>query len=217
MKVGTDGVLLGSWANVSAANAILDIGTGSGLIALMLAQRTHANTSINAVEIDSESAIQATDNVRQSPWPEKIKIHTTSIQDFKSDTKYDLIVSNPPFFVNSLSPPSEKRKSARHSWLLPHQDLLHSSQRLISDKGILTVILPVSEGNDFIATAQFFGFYLRRQGAFYTRDTKPQERWLFEFAREPGSVDIQKLVLYDGDEWSIEYKKLVSDFYLSKT
>jgi len=214
MKVGTDGVLLGAWADVSNAKNMLDIGTGSGLIALMLAQRTKEDVHIDAIELEKECADQARENVWRSPWKEKITVHHKDIQSFQSKKKYDLIVSNPPFFINSMLPPSGKRETARHTSTLSHEDLLAASKQLIAPNGKLAVIYPFQEGNDFIAKAQFSGFYLRRQMAFYSKETKPQERWLLELEQEPGPLKREKLILYEGAEWSGPYKKLVSAFYL---
>jgi len=214
MKVGTDGVLLGAWINVNGAKRILDIGTGSGLIALMLAQRSASEVNIDAVEIGTEDASQAQENISNSPWPEKIKIHSRAIQDFNPEYKYDLVVSNPPYFVNSLTPPSSKRKAARHTSSLSYEELLMSAKRLLSDNGRLAVILPVKEGNTFVSLAQFQGLYCNHQLAFFSRDEKPQERWLFEFCRTPSSLKAEHLTLFSGSGWSNAYKTLVFDFYL---
>jgi len=216
MKVGTDGVLIGAWVDVSESKTILDIGTGSGLIALMLAQRTTAEVKIDGIEIETESALQAQENITQSAWAQKIKIHSCAIQDFNGDYKYDLIVSNPPYFINSLAPPSGKRKEARHTSSLSYEDLLISASRLLSDHGRLAVILPVKEGNAFLSLAQFQGLYCSRQLAFFSREGKPQERWLFEFSRLPQTLKSENLTLFNNLEWSEAYKKLVFDFYIHK-
>jgi tRNA1Val (adenine37-N6)-methyltransferase len=115
MKVGTDTVLLGAWTKVDHATNILEIGTGNGTIALMLAQRTSDNVCIDAVEIEPTDAAQAQENFLQSPWPAKIRTHPISIQQFENGIKYDIIVSNPPYFINSQRPPDEKRGQARHT------------------------------------------------------------------------------------------------------
>jgi tRNA1Val (adenine37-N6)-methyltransferase len=214
MKVGTDGVLLGAWVNVTDAKHILDIGTGSGLIALMLAQRTSSEIKIEGVEIGMEEVLQAEENVSGSPWRDKIKIHSSAVQDFHVDYKYDLIVSNPPYFINSLTPPSDKRKAARHTSSLSYEDLLISASRLLSDHGRFAVILPVKEGNAFLSLAQFKGLYCNRQLAFFSRDEKPQERWLFELSRTPSSIKSERLTLFSNQEWSNAYKTLVFDFYV---
>ncbi len=214
MKVGTDGVLLGAWADAGNANRILDIGTGSGLIALMLAQRSETTATIDAVEIGAEDTQQAKENITNSPWSEKITVHHSSIQDFSSPLKYDLIVSNPPYFKNSLHSPSDKRTAARHTPTLSYEDLLTSATRLLAEQGKFAVVLPVKEGNAFITLAQFQGLYCSRQAAFFTKQDKPQERWLLEFVRQPAISKTEKITLFDGQGWSNEYKKLVLDFYL---
>jgi tRNA1Val (adenine37-N6)-methyltransferase len=215
MKVGTDGVLLGAWANVEKANHVLDIGSGSGLIALMLAQRTDAHTTIDAVEMMQEDALQAIENVNASPWRNKITVQHISIQEYESKKKYDLIVSNPPFFNDSLAPPSAKRKTARHTNSLSNDELLASVTRLIATEGIFAVILPAKEGSAFITLAQFSGLYCSRQVAVYSRKGKPQERWLLEFTQIPVVTETGELILYEkGIERSAGYRKLVLDFYL---
>ena len=215
MKIGTDGVLLGAWVNVNSPTTILDIGTGSGLIALMLAQRSATASLIEAVEVEPKDAQQAKENIAASPWAEKIRIHQTRIQDYASEQLFDLIISNPPFFTNSLLPPSGKRKTARHTIGLPYEDLLISAARLITRGGIFAIILPLKEGLSFISMAQFHGFYPQRQCAVFTREGKSQERWLFEFSTTPGPVIIEKLFLLGKtNERSEDYKKLTEEFYL---
>jgi tRNA1Val (adenine37-N6)-methyltransferase len=215
MKVGTDAVLLGAWVNPTGANRILEVGTGSGVIALMMAQRSEENTHIDAIEIDSNSVEQAIENIRKSPWPKKVTIHSSSLQLWSGDEKYDLIISNPPFFSNSLLPPNEARRDARHSITLTAAELLTQSNRLLAPGGRLAIILPYEEGNKFRAMASDHNFYLARQLAFFTRLEKPQERWLFEFSPKPSTMEQSSLTLYiAGNNRSEEYKRLTSDFYL---
>ncbi len=132
MKVGTDGVLLGTWTDVSGVQSILDVGTGTGLIALMLAQRSSA-AIISGIEIDGDAAAQAVENVNNSPWREKINIEAVSLQTFTKNTgcRFDLIVSNPPYFNKSLKNPDAQRSVARHSDLLSRQDLLTAADTLL--------------------------------------------------------------------------------------
>ncbi|MFM2293328.1 MAG: hypothetical protein RIS29_3141, partial [Bacteroidota bacterium] len=122
MKVGIDGVLLGCWTNVADTSMVLDIGTGTGLIALMIAQRTDAH--IDAIDIDEGAFEQAMINVQASPWSSRLNVVLSSLQDFVSDKKYDLIVSNPPYFINSLKNPDEQRTTARHTDSLTHEELI---------------------------------------------------------------------------------------------
>ena len=214
MKVGTDAVLLGAWASVAGAKTILDIGTGSGILALMLAQRTPSNTRIDAVEIAHPDFLQATKNVLRSPWPKKITVHRAPIQLYQTDTKYDQIVCNPPYFIDSLLPPSPSRKQARHTGSLSSRDLLAAVKRLLSNDGTFSVILPTVEGIHFQSLGEEFGLYTTRQLAFFPRKQKPQERWLMEFSFEEKVHETETLVLYSqGNEWSDEYKFLTRDYY----
>jgi tRNA1Val (adenine37-N6)-methyltransferase len=214
-KVGTDAVLLGAWTTTANARTILDIGTGSGVIALMLAQRTTSDVSIDAVELNGSDFLQATENILNSSWSERIKVHHASVQEFVSNRKYDLIASNPPFFVNDLLPPSDARKQSRHTISLSYADLLVAVKRLISPIGKFSIILPSVEGLQFQSLASEFGLFCSRELAFFSRKEKSQERWLMEFDQKPGVKISETLVLYaQGDNWSEEYKKLTHDFYL---
>jgi tRNA1Val (adenine37-N6)-methyltransferase len=215
MKVGTDGVLLGAWLNVNNATRILDIGTGSGVIALMMAQRTDESARIDAVEIENQDAEQAVENVRNSPWPEKVKVHCMPVQNFNPTIQYDLIVSNPPFFLNSYQPPDSRRTQSRHTKVLTHGELADTVTRLIDRNGTFNVILPPVEGQQFIDTARERELYLTRKFLFKTREQKPPERWLLEFAVKPGTICEGVVLLYEKDEtWTDDYKSLTSEFYL---
>jgi len=215
MKVGTDAVLLGAWVDVSKARKILDVGTGCGIIALMLAQRTDEDVRIDAIEIEKQDAIQALENSNQSTWAKRIKVTHQSLQRFKGTESFDLIVSNPPYFVNSQLPPTADRAKARHTQSLSYQELIDHSIRLLDKEGRLAVVLPYAEGKDFINHASVSGLICIRQLAFYSRKDKPQERWLFEFALIPKPLVTEQLTLHgEGETWSPEYKALTKSFYL---
>lgn len=217
MKVGTDAVLLGAWVDVGGAKKILDVGTGSGVIALMMAQRSEFVARVDAVEPDSGSALEARGNVEGSPWPDKIKIHNTPVQEFHSEDKYDLIVSNPPFFTGSLLPPKEGRKIARHRETLTFDELLTAVKRLLDERGTFAVVLPVAEGNLFREQAGRYGLVCHRSMAFYSRKGKSPERWLMEFSFEGRrkKTEPEMLVLYEKDEqWSDPYIALTKEFYV---
>lgn len=215
MKVGTDGVLLGAWADVANCRRILDIGTGSGVIALMLAQRSESDVTIDAVEVEKEDADQAKENVEQSPWANRITVFQSPIQKYQTEGSYDLIVSNPPYFNNSAKPPNEKRIQARHTTSLPYEVLLKHVTQLLSNDGRLAVILPYTEGIEFEALAKERGLFCIRKTAFRTRREKPIERWLMEFgAHEVEKSDDEILLYSDGLEWSDDYIRLTRDFYL---
>jgi len=215
MKVGTDAVLLGAWVNTAGAKKILDIGTGCGVIALMLAQRTDLEVAIDAVEIEAQDATQAAQNISESPWPTKIAVHQKAIQEFEPGYKYDLIVSNPPFFNDSLLPPLQKRAQARHTQTLRYDELIFHSLRLLSPKGKLAVILPFREGKQFNSLSNQKGLFVNRQLSFSSRKEKPQERWLFEYSMSTEPIISEELVLYDSNgEKSTAYRTLTDDFYL---
>jgi tRNA1Val (adenine37-N6)-methyltransferase len=217
MKVGTDAVLLGAWANVGDAKNILDIGTGTGTIALMLAQRSNDLAEIDAVEIERTDAEEAKNNFLGSPWPNKVHIHHSSIQNFYPTKKYDVIVSNPPYFSNSQSPPDEKRYNARHTIKLTHNDLATAAQRLLEADGKLSIVLPFHEGNQFIALAESKMLYCSRRFSFRTRAEKSIERWLIEFQRRPQVMETGEILLYrnkSGEIWDDTYVNLTRDFYI---
>lgn len=215
-KVGTDGVLLGAWVDICEADmAMLDIGTGSGLIAIMLAQRASPEAHIDAVELEAQDVQQARENVRRSPWPEKVNIHHTPLQQFFPGKQYDLIVSNPPYFVRSLLPPDEKRTQARHAHALSFSELLGNTTRLLAPGGRLGVILPYAESREFTALALGSDLFILRQAVFRARAHKPPERLLIEFSLKKQNPEQREITLYEaGDQWSADYKSLTGDFYL---
>lgn len=214
MKVGTDGVLLGAWVDVTDARRILDVGTGTGLIALMLAQRTPPDVLIDGIEISESDVQQARENIRLSPWPEKVQIHYRSLQEFQAEP-YDFIVSNPPYFNRSYQPPGLLRTQARHTITLSAQDLLEHSKRLLRETGTLAVILPEPEGRHLLTLAEQAGWYCTRESIFQSRKEKPIERLLLEFKLFESATKKESLVLYSsGENWSDDYRVLTRDFYL---
>jgi len=215
-RVGTDGVLLGAWADVDQIKNILDVGTGTGLIALMLAQRTSENIFITAIEPDENSFELAAGNFKSSSFNERVNVLNTSIQNFKTATHFDLIVCNPPYFENSLKPPSQQRGKQRHSDSLPFQDLLKASKNILNSTGKLALIIPVAEGHRLIKIASESGFMLFRQCAVFSKESKPQERWLLEFSLATSLSPTQSslTIMNSNGEWTKEYKSLTKDFYL---
>jgi len=215
MKVGTDSVLLGAWVNVKGIKNILEVGAGSGVISLMLAQRTTADTNIEAIEIEKEDVLQAKENIARSPWPEKITTYHLAFQNFTSSKLFDLVISNPPYFNNSHLPPSEKRSQARHTGSLSYASLISLTIKLLNPSGKLAVILPFEEGKQFQSLAKEKNLHASRILAFHSREGKPQERWLFEFAFGPTELSTEKLILHEvGEDWTEDYKVLMKDFYL---
>ena len=216
MKVGIDGVLLGAWADVSKAKHVLDVGTGSGLIALMLAQQCDAE--ILGIDIEPNAVIQATENVNDSPWKERIEIVQTSLQNLASNSveKYDLIVSNPPYFVDSLKNPDDQRTLARHTDTLSHVELLQNSNLLLSPQGKLAVILPLNQGLKMIETAEKENLFCNKITYVYPKPNADIKRVLLEFSREMKAQQIESIVIETSQrhEYSSEFSALLKDFYL---
>lgn len=216
MKVGTDGVLLGAWAGINSAIKILDIGTGSGLIALMLAQRAAENVKIDAVEIDLDTFQQATENVKNSPWKEKITTFHTDFQHFSNRQSYDLVVSNPPYFVNSHKAPDLKRTISRHTDKLPFEAIAEGCRRLLHPHGRLCLILPISEGSAFTQIAVRSLLFCTQKVTVRHKSSKPAERLLMEFSFHPAPCQVSDLIMFDEEgKRTLAYQQLVGDFYLS--
>ena len=214
-KVGTDGVLLGACADVINVKRILDIGTGSGLIAIMLAQR--CNAVIFAIEPDRESYLQACDNVSHSKWNNRIKVEHTDLQNFYPDEeKFDLIVTNPPYFKDSLKSPDPRKSSARHNDSLTSEELLAGVSRLLEEHGSLQLILPYVEGNIFIAEAQKYGFYCNNILKIKPLPDSEIRRLILSFSKERLKVSEKFLTIEHGKrhEFTKEYINLTKDFYL---
>lgn len=215
MKVGTDGVLLGAWADVTNAAQILDVGTGTGLVALMLAQRAD-NAFITAVEIDKNAALQAEENINLSQWKQRMEVLQTDFRKLSTDKKYDLIVSNPPYFTNSLQSPDDKRNSARHDNQLTHSELLSKCSELLSPSGKLAVIVPVNVCENIKQSANSNGLYLSRQTNIVTVPGKEPKRCLMEFSRADTPCSVTSLVIEEKRHvYSNEFKELLKDFYLN--
>lgn len=219
MKVGTDGMLLGAWSDIHAVDHALDIGTGTGLIAIMLAQRC-PNAVIHAVEIDKDACSQATENMLRTPWASRLHAFNISIQDFseKNKIQYDLIVSNPPFFSGGTFSSSQDKNSVRHTIKLPHGDLLSAVRSMLHENGKFCVILPHLEGLRFKEMAAGYHLYCTKITEVKPRTNKHIERLLLQFERKPGKLAKDCLVILnegDGNDWTDAYKKLTSDFYLN--
>ena len=215
MKVGTDGVLLGAWVDLSKADNILDIGTGTGLIALMLAQRCSA--SIDAIEIDEAAASQALENVRLSPWKMRVKVIHSSLQEFISPNKpYNLIVTNPPYFINALPAPDKKRALARHSQQLSLIELIKKAKSLMHPDGHFAVILPDSVYNEFVAQANLYNLYPVRETRVHSTPDKKAFRILAEFSLTEQEPERSELVIEENGRhnYSEDYYRLTNEFYL---
>jgi tRNA1Val (adenine37-N6)-methyltransferase len=219
MKVGTDGVLLGAWVNINSKQRILDIGTGTGLIALMLAQR-NALAQIDAIEIDEKAAQLAMKNVNNSEWVKRIEVINESIQNFsKSSIKsYDLIVSNPPFFSGGTFSKSQDKTTVRHTVKLAHSDLLSSVRSLLQKDGHFAVILPNMEGLRLIELAETYRLYPHEITEVYPDEEKKVERLLISFSKTKVTDPSKNALMIrsaDTKDFSDDYKLLTKDFYLN--
>jgi len=211
-KVGTDGVLLGAWVALKATDRrILDVGTGTGVIALMMAQRA-SDALITAIDIDTESVAEATDNFLASPWQERLLAMEAPFQQMPGE--YDLIISNPPFFIDSLKAPDDRRSAARHTDTLPHRDIISGAARLLSPQGRLAVIYPATEAEMFAGEALSAGLFPERICKVSTKAGAAPKRFLMELSREKKEPLIEELSIMSGGDYTAEYKSLTSDFYL---
>lgn len=219
MKVGTDGVLLGAWATVPDEGNILDVGSGTGLLALMCAQRSKS-AQIEAVEINPAAAMQAEENCRGSNWSHRIRVVNDSFQDFShahaTGTKYDLIISNPPFFRDSLKPPADSRSMARHNDKLSADLLLYNAARVLTNSGIVSIIYPAEDIEYLISTAFFYLLYPIRRTFIKPYEGKKNIRCLIEFGQEQGKKCTEDIIAIRSaaGEFSEDYKKLTAAFYL---
>lgn len=214
MKVGTDGVLLGAWATVEQAACMLDIGTGTGLIALMAAQR-NLSAHIDALEIEPNACQQARENILASPWSQRITVIQTALQDYISPCTYDCILCNPPFFSQSTKTPDKGRTLARHNDSLPHPVLIEQVSRLLSPQGIFCVILPVAEALELIQQARPYRLFPAHITRVLPNPGKPPKRYLVQFAFDPARKQEDELVLeLSRHHYSPEYRNLTKAFYL---
>ncbi|MEN9337045.1 MAG: hypothetical protein RLZZ500_2032 [Bacteroidota bacterium] len=219
MKVGTDGVLLGAWTPIDHhPYSVLDIGAGTGLIALQLAQRSNAE-QIDALEIDPDAYEQAVDNFENAPWNDRLFCYHASLDDFMDDLQdeeYDLIVSNPPFYTEQVSSGNESRDRARQNDALPFSDLCEASGILLSESGVLAVIIPFKEEENFIALAaenDLFPFKITRVQGTPTSEIK---RSLLAFSRIPQEPKCDTLIIETArHDYTEAYKTLTQDFYLN--
>jgi tRNA1Val (adenine37-N6)-methyltransferase len=213
MKVGTDAVLLGAWANCYSAQSILDIGTGSGVIGLLLAQRSSAH--ITAIDMHEASISEARRNFANSPWNTRLTAVHSRLQDYYPRTKFDLIVSNPPFFRNCLKVPDPIRNQARHDDTLAFEELLIGIDRLMTLDGSFTVILPMAEYITFENLAQKTPFYPSNLLRVFSTPGKPCRRVLATFEREHKACLISELAIHNSDgTFTTAYKQLTTEFYL---
>lgn len=215
MKVGTDGVLLGAWTEIKNANSILDIGTGSGLIALMLAQRSSA--LLHAIEIDENAWRQASQNFEKSKWNARMMAIHSPVQDYArtSRNNYDLVVSNPPFFSGGAFSLNQERANVRHTIKLPNGDLLSAARNLLSKEGRFCVILPLMEGLRFKEMAMNYGLYCNKVTEVQPFADKSANRLLLQFEKSQKVLVEDSFVIWEKEqEYTGDFINLTREFYL---
>ncbi|MFT5166331.1 MAG: tRNA1Val (adenine37-N6)-methyltransferase [Saprospiraceae bacterium] len=215
MKVGTDGVLLGAWTDIGDASSILDIGAGSGLIALMLAQRSAA--VLHAIEIDEDAWRQASQNFERSKWHSRMTAVHTPVQEFAriAQDKYDLIVSNPPFFSGGAFSADQERANVRHTIKLPNGDLLSAARSLMSKEGRFCVILPLMEGLRFKEMAVNYGLYCNKMTEVRPFANRTANRLLLQFEKTEKELIEDSFVIWEKEqEYAKDFITLTEDFYL---
>jgi tRNA1Val (adenine37-N6)-methyltransferase len=216
MKVGTDAVLLGAWVDVFGASTVLDIGTGTGIVAVMLAQRSSA--IIDAIDIDEGACLQATENVKLCPWKDRIAVQRSSFQAFadQASKKYDVIVTNPPYFGNSLKTPDASRNLARHNDTLPFTDILKGVEKLLNMQGRFVIILPYVEAQLFIVEAALYHLYCNKKLVIKTLPTKKPVRIIMEFGKMRKKLMEDTMSVHNSDnEYTENYKDLTKAYYLN--
>lgn len=213
MKIGTDGVLLGAWLNCDGINSGIDIGCGSGLIAMMVTQRCGA--SMTAIEVDSGAYLDAVENVNSSPWRDKIEIIQNDFRSYHPKKSVDLIVSNPPFFANGEKSPTAIRAAARHEGTLNYSTLIDYAAIHLNKTGRLAFIYETGREDEIIYQAEISHLKLRRICHVRQRSDKPIIRTLYEFSPTDGPIETQSLTLCERDGiYTPAFKILTKDFYL---
>ncbi|WP_188651819.1 tRNA1(Val) (adenine(37)-N6)-methyltransferase [Yeosuana aromativorans] len=218
MKIGTDSVLLGAWTSLKTnPKSILDIGAGTGILALMLAQRSAAEL-IDAIEIDEDAYEQCVDNFEQSPWGDRLFCYHAALEELvdEFEDQYDLIISNPPFYSEDYKTDNGKRDMARFSDALPFEHLLDSVSKLLSKEGVFSVIIPFKEEKTFIALASKFKLFLNRMLYVKGAPTSETKRSLLEFSFRESAIETQELVIETArHQYTEDYINLTKDFYLN--
>lgn len=218
LKIGSDGMMIGAWVQFQGCSSILDIGTGSGLIALMQAQK-YANAQITGIDIHEGSILDANDNASKTPWASRLYFNSVDVKTYQPNNKFDAIVSNPPFFVNSTKSNNKALSTAKHTDTLSPLDIINISPSLLNKEGLLAMILPFDLGTEVINYALSKGFTLRRKCIVYPVSYKKPNRLMFELQMTESDIEYQEDIIYVRDSaknnaFSDGYKALLSDFMI---
>lgn len=220
MKVGTDSIMLGSWIQTKDSQRILDIGTGSGLLAIMLAQKTLHTCLIAGIDIDAAAISQAKNNAKNAPWEQRLTFHNINLQSFSSTMAYDLIVSNPPYFPINISAnktlSTRNRVSARQTIELDHPTLLRAVNTFLTTDGKFCCVLPMEIAPLFTNYAESVGLFCNRELQVQPKPSSAVTRLLLEFSRIQTNKTSEKLIIYNElSQYSKEYRVLCKDYYLN--
>ncbi|MFN8352412.1 MAG: methyltransferase [Flavobacteriales bacterium] len=214
LKVGTDGVVLGAWANVEGAKRILDIGTGTGLLALMAAQR-NLGAWIDAVEIDDASAVQAAENVTASPWADRVRVHRMDVRRLRASDPYDLILCNPPFYAGEMDSPDARTGVAKHGGELTFAQLVEAVRTLLADDGRFACIIPLNREAELLELAESAWLGVERRCVLRYLEGRPPKRVLLELVRGGGiAVEEELTVEHAPGAFTEAYRTLLKDFML---
>ena len=214
MKIGTDGILLGAWADLSDKKKGIDIGSGTGVISIMLCQRNEI-LEIDSIEVSERAVVDAKKNIKNCEWNKRIKLKHADLKLFSTENKYDLIISNPPYFKKSLKPKDLDRLKARHEESLNYKDVLNFSEKHLLKNGTINLILPVDQKQEVIEYAEKFGLYISKECIVFPKPNKNPHRLLIELSKTKKTLESQSLIIEnDGrHNYTDNYKKLTREFY----
>ena len=214
LKVGTDGVALGAWANVEGAGRILDIGTGTSLLSLMAAQR-NPDAHVDAVEIDDASAGQAAENIAASPWPERVRAHRLDVRRMHASELYDVILCNPPFYAGEMDSPDVRKGLAKHGGELRFEELIEAVRKLLAEKGRFACVIPLNREVELIELADAAWLGVSRRCVLRYLEGRPPKRVLLEFMRDAGALEEEELIVeHAPGQFTEGYSALLKDFFL---
>ena len=215
MKIGTDAMILSAWADINSVNSVLDVGTGSGIIALMMAVRT--NATIDAVELDKMSALESQDNFNRSPFSDRLSIFKNDYTAFAKNAsiKYDLVISNPPFFINDMRPDNNQRKQARHTDSLTYEQLCLSTKQILDKAGKFCLVLPYSESKIFLEKASEIGFYLSKRLLIFPKPCKEPNRVNLELKHSSQKTILEEKFIIRDERgfFTQQYVDLLGNYY----
>lgn len=216
MKVNTDGILLGAIAHIDSCRQVLDLGTGSGLVAIMLAQRSSENCDIIGLELEQNAYLQAVENAKNSAWHNRICILQGDVMQHQFGAEFDLIVSNPPYFSDSLTSGIKERDLARSIITYTHLDWLIKAKHWLSEKGRITMILPTEVAKKLILQSEKVGLYCIEQWQIFTKQGKIAKRMIVSFSLQYTNSERRELIIYnENNNYTVEFKHLTKDFYLN--